>query len=172
MHKQVSSLLSAGGSSGQLAKYTRILADQHVNIRAIGGAEWDGTGAVALLVDDGADENALLEALNGGGFPSTVIYAAEAVLPDAPGALADACEAIGDLNIASILVADTHGGKGLVTFGFESAGDAETALSRLGSVDDDPPGLGVPTHTLTASWAAHEAWDGTNPNPAPDPAHP
>ena len=172
MHKQVSSLLSAGGSPGKLAKYTRLLANQGVNIRAIGGAEWKGKGAVALLVDDDADENALLEVLNGEGFPSTVIYAAEAVLPDHPGALADACEAIDDLNIASILVADTHGGRGLVTFGFESEADAETALARLGSVDDDPPGVGVPSHTLTAAWAAHEAWDATNTNPAPDPAHP
>src|SRR3954449_7197898 len=143
MHKQISSLLSAGGSPGKLAQYTRILANQGVNVRSIGGAEWDGTGAVALLVDDGLDEGGLIEALNAEGFPSQVIYAAEAVLPDTPGSLADACEAIGDLHIASILVADTHGGKGLVTFGFDSAGDAEEALSRL-------RGVGVQPHTLTA----------------------
>ncbi|MFL5725142.1 MAG: hypothetical protein ACJ765_04375 [Chloroflexota bacterium] len=167
MHKQVSSLLSNSGSPGKLAQYTRILADQRVNVRSIGGAEWDGRGAVALLVDDGVDEDSLLEALNAGGFPSQVIYAAEAVLTDEPGRLAEACEAIGDLNIASILVADTHGGKGLVTFGFESAADAETALSRLDGLG------GVKPHTLTAAWQAHEAWDATNPNqPPPDPANP
>ena len=164
MHKQVSSRLSAGGSPGKLAQYTRILANQGVNIRSIGGAEWDGHGAVALLVDDGVDENVLIDALNGEGFPSTLIYAAEAVLFDREGALADACEAIGDLNIASILVADTHGGYGLVTFGFESEADAEEALTRLGDI-------AVPPHTLTAAWQAHEQWDRENPNqPPPNPS--
>jgi hypothetical protein len=166
MHKQVASLLSAGGSPGKLAAYTRIIANNGGNIRAIGGSEWEGTGAVAVLLDDGADENAILEALNGNEFPSRVIFAAEAVLTDTEGSLADACDLIDDLNIASILVADSHGGKGLVTFGFESEADAEEATRRLG-------GLAVPPHTLTAAWEAHEAWDANNPNqPPPDPANP
>ena len=52
MHKQVSSLLSDGGSPGKLAEYTQIIADKGGNIRSIGGAEWAGTGAVAVLLDD------------------------------------------------------------------------------------------------------------------------
>jgi hypothetical protein len=168
MHKQVSSMLAAGGSPGQLAKYTRILAEKGLNIRSIGGAEWDHRGAVGTLVDnDLADDelDELVKELEDEGFPSVVIHAAEAVLPDTPGALADACEAIGDLNIATILVADTHGGSGLVTFGFATADEAETALERLGD-------FAVPPHTLSAAWQAHEVWDGTNPNPRPDPHNP
>jgi hypothetical protein len=167
MHKQVSSLLSAGGSPGKLALYTQIIADKGGNIRSIGGSEWDGTGAVAVLLDDMADEafDELVEVLNASDFPTTTIWTAEAVLDDAVGNLAEACRAIDDMNIASILVTDSHGGKGLVTFGFESEGDAEEARSRLGD-------LAVPAHTLTAAWEAHEEWDDSNPNPRPDPANP
>jgi hypothetical protein len=168
MHKQVASMLAAGGSPGQLAKYTRLLAEKGLNIRSIGGAEWHHRGAVGTLVDnDLADDEleALVKELDDEGFPSIVIHAAEAVLPDTPGSLADACERIGDLNIATILVVDTHGGNGLVTFGFATAEEAAAALDRLGD-------LGVPPHTLTAAWEAHERWDGDNPNPAPDPHNP
>ena len=81
------------------------------------------------------------------------------MLDDGVGTLSAACKAIDDLNIASILVTDTHGGKALVTFGFESEADADEARTRLDTV-------AVPAHTLTASWQAHEDWDASNPNPA------
>jgi hypothetical protein len=169
MHKQVASMLAAGGSPGQLAKYTRLLAEKGLNIRSIGGAEWDHHGAVGTLIDnDLADDELeeLVRDLASEGFPSRVIFAAEAVLPDTPGSLADACDRIGDLNIATILVVDTHGGNGLVTFGFETADEAETALDRLGD-------FAVAPHTLTAAWANHEEWDRNNPNqPPPDPHNP
>jgi hypothetical protein len=169
MHKQVASMLAAGGSPGQLAKYARMLAERGLNIRSVGGAEWNHHGAVGTLIDnDLADDelDALVKELDAEGFPSIVIHAAEAVLPDTPGALADACERIGDLNIATILVVDTHGGNGLVTFGFATADEAAAALDRLGD-------FGVAPHTLTASWAAHEQWDRENPNqPPPDPRNP
>ena len=167
MHKQVSSRLSDGGSPGKLAQYTAIIADKGLNIRSIGGAEWDGTGAVAVLLDDmtNAEFADLIDVLNNSDFPTVGIWTAEAVLDDGVGALAAACQAIDDLNIASILVADTHGGKALVTFGFESESDADEARTRLDTVAVEP-------HTLTAAWQAHEAWDAANPNPAPDPANP
>ena len=169
MHKQVASMLAAGGSPGQLAKYTRLLAEKGLNIRSIGGAEWDHHGAVGTLVDnDLADDEleALVKELEGEGFPSMVIHAAEAVLPDEPGALADACDRLADLNIVTILVVDTHGGNGLVTFGFATADEAATALDLLGD-------LAVPPHALTAAWDEHEEWDRDNPNqPPPDPHNP
>jgi hypothetical protein len=163
MHQQLSSMLSAGGTPGKLAQYTKILADQNVNIRAIGGSEWNGNGAVAVLVDDNVDQQALIDTLEGEGFPSVPIFAAEAVLPDEVGALADAASRIGDdLNILTVLVADTHMGHGLVSFGFATEAEAETARDRLGD-------LGRRSHSLTAAWQAHEDWDRTNPNPAPTP---
>jgi hypothetical protein len=166
MHAQVSSQLSAGGSPGKLAQYTRILADQKVNIRAIGGSEWDGQGAVAVLVDGDMKESELAERLTEQGFPSVPIYGAEAVLPDEPGSLATAAELIGDLNILTILVADTHGGVGLVSFGFATEREANTASRRLGD-------LAVKReHNNTKAWDEHEAWDATNPNPRPDPSNP
>lgn len=165
MHKQVSSLLSDGGTPGQLAKYARAIANAGVNIRAIGGSEWDHRGAVAVLVDENTDEEALLSVLQGANFPSRWIFCAEAVLPDEPGSLATAAERIDDLDILSILVADTHGGVGLVSFGFETESEAATARDRLGN-------YAVDEHVLTASWQAHEDWDRTNPNPPPNPMAP
>jgi hypothetical protein len=165
MHAQVSSQLSAGGSPGKLAQYTRILADK-VNIRAIGGSEWDGQGAVAVLVDGDMNESDLAELLTEQGFPSVPIFAAEAVLPDKPGSLATAAELIGDLNILTILVADTHGGVDLVSFGFATPEEAEDARGRLGDLAATKP------HNNTYAWEAHEAWDADNPTPRPDPLNP
>ena len=167
MHAQVSSQLSAGGSPGKLAQYTRILQRQGANIRAIGGSEWDGQGAVAVLVDGDMKESELAELLTEQGFPSVPIYGAEAVLPDEPGSLATAAERIGDdLNILTILVADTHGGVGLVSFGFATQEEAEDARGRLGDLAATKP------HNNTLAWQAHEDWDATNPNPRPDPLNP
>jgi hypothetical protein len=169
MHKQLSSLLSDGGSPGQLADYARQLADRGINIRAIGGSEWDHRGAVATLIDSDLDDAEITDWLGGKGYPTRVISAAEAVLPDEPGSLATACERIGgpdnDLNILTILVADTHGGVGLVSFGFETEAEADTARERLGD-------FAVERHGLTAAWDDHEAWDKSNRNPRPDPHHP
>jgi hypothetical protein len=165
MHKQVSSLLANGGSPGQLAKYAHALADAGVNIRAIGGSEWEHRGAVAVLVDDSTDEEELLKAL-GDEFPSRWLYCAEAVLPDEPGSLATAADRIGDkLNILSVLVADTHLGVGLVSFGFETEREAEAARANLGNYAVEE------VHDLTRAWAEHEAWDQSNPD-KPDPRHP
>jgi hypothetical protein len=165
MHKQVSSLLANGGSPGQLARYARALARAGVNIRAIGGTEWNHQGAVAVLVDDSIDENELVTLL-GEEFPSRVMYCAEAVLPDERGSLAAAAERITDkLNILSVLVADTHLGVGLVSFGFETEAEAEQARANLRDYAVQEP------HDLTRAWAEHDAWDRSNPNP-PDARHP
>jgi hypothetical protein len=166
MHAQVSSQLSAGGSPGKLAQYTRILERQGANIRAIGGSEWDGHGAVAVLVDGDMNESQLAEALSAEGFPSVPIFGAEAVLPEERGSLATAAERIGDLNILTILVADTHGGVGLVSFGFATKDEADEAHNRLGDL------AATAEHNNTKAWQAHEDWDATNPNPRPDPLNP
>jgi hypothetical protein len=166
MHKQVSSLLSDGASPGELAKYARLLERRGANIRSIGGSEWARRGAVAVLVDDSVNVAELAEGLTEDGYQSREIFCAEAVLADRPGSLADAAEAIGDINILTILVADTHGGAGLVSFGFASQEDADAAKERLGAVV-------VPEHGLTRAWQAHEDWDRANPNqPPPDPRNP
>jgi hypothetical protein len=165
MHKQLSSLLSNGGSARKLAEYTRFLAKSGVNIRAIGGAEWDGKGAVAVLLDDSANEAEIAETLAAEGFPTVPIHAAEAVLPDIPGSLATAAELIDDLDILTILVPDTHGKVALVSFGFATEDEATEARKRLGD-------FAVRPHALTKAWKAHEKWDRANPTPKPDPKHP
>jgi hypothetical protein len=141
-----------------------IVAGQGANIRAIGGAESEGHGAVAMLIED-FDEDELADLLSQNDFPSTVLFAAEAVLDDRSGALAEACGLLADLDIQSILVADTHLGRALVSFGFSTQQDADEARDLLGA-------LAVPEHTLTAAWAAHEAWDRANADSPPDPFNP
>ena len=42
-----------------------------------------------------------------------------------------------------------------MSFGFATQQEADDARTALG-------GLAVPEHTLTAAWAAHEAWDQAN----------
>jgi hypothetical protein len=164
MHKQVSSLLADGGSPGKLAQYTAIIAGQGLNIRAIGGTEWEGHGAVALLVDHDDDHDEVVDdldnLLNDSDFPSTVIWAAEAILDDQSGSLAAACDAIGDLNILSILVMDTHLKRGLVSFGFATHDEADEARSRLGA-------LALPEHGLTKAWQDHEDFDEAHSTPPP-----
>ena len=145
MHKQVSSLLSDGRIAGQARRvHRRSLPANGGNIRAIGGAEWGGTGAVAVLLDDMTDLafEDLVDTLTASEFPTTTIWTAEAVLDDAVGTLADACTAIDDLNIASILVTDTHGGKALVS----SASSPRPMPTRRGPRLDT---VSVPAHTLT-----------------------
>jgi hypothetical protein len=165
MHSQLSSELSTGGSPGRLAEYTKLLSIEGANIRAIGGAEVGGRGGVAVVLHNDLNQgemNALAEKLTGGGFPTVHIFAAEAVLPDEVGALANATALLAELNILTILVIDSHGGNGWVTFGFGSHQEANEARGLLGD-------LAVREHGLSDAWDEHEAWDGSNPNPRPDP---
>jgi hypothetical protein len=169
MHSQLSSELSTGGSPGKLAQYTKLIAEHGANIKAIGGAEVGGSGGVAVLLHEdlsGGGMNELIEKLTDEGFPSSEIFAAEAVVPDEVGGLAGATALLAELNILTILVVDSHGGNGLVTFGFGSQPEANEARQLLGD-------LAVPRHGLSHAWDEHEAWDANNPNqPPPDPHNP
>ena len=81
-----------------------------------------------------------------------MIFAAEAVLDDQRGTLAEACAVLDDLDIQSILVADTHLGKALVSFGFATQQEADEARtprrSRRSGAHADR-GLGRPTRRGT-----------------------
>ena len=64
MHKQVSALLSAGGSPGKLALFGLALGAADLDIDTIGGAEWLHDGPLTfILKDDGDDAMALRRGL-------------------------------------------------------------------------------------------------------------
>ena len=161
MHAQVSSQLSAGGSPGKLAQYTRILADRGVNIRAIGGSEWDGQGAVAVLVDGDMKESELAELLTArasrasrstGPRQSCPTSRARSRRPpsdrgrpehpDDPRRRHARWSRPGQLRLRVEDEADEAG--------------AASATSRS-----------TRAHNNTKAWQAHEDWDATNPNPRP-----
>ena len=72
--------------TGQLAEITRLLADNHVDIRALSIAETADYGLVRMIVDDSHKASAIL--LEHGDILSmTPVWAVE--VPDRPGGLAD-----------------------------------------------------------------------------------
>ena len=72
--------------SGQLAQITRMLADAHINLRAISIAETADYGLARMIVDDAHKASAIL--LEEGNILSmTPVWAVE--VPDRPSGLAD-----------------------------------------------------------------------------------
>ena len=72
--------------TGQLAEITRLLAENHIDIRALSIAETADYGLARMIVDDSHKASAIL--LEHGDILSmTPVYAVE--VPDAPGGLAN-----------------------------------------------------------------------------------
>ena len=72
--------------TGQLAEITRLLADAHVDIRAISIAETADYGLARLIVDDSYKASSIL-LQHGDILSMTPVWAVE--VPDSPGGLAD-----------------------------------------------------------------------------------
>ena len=135
MHKPVLASLSTDGRSpGHLAKIGAALGAVDINIAAIGGAEWQGSGAVALLLDHpkGQDNSeAAASAIRGAGYEAEVISGVTVELENRAGELGRAAGKLGDINIASILVVGVRGPRALVSFGVAPA-DEQAARDALG----------------------------------------
>ena len=56
MHRQVSALVSAGGSPGKLAIFATALGEAGLDIEAMGGAEWVHDGPLCLILRQDGDE--------------------------------------------------------------------------------------------------------------------
>ena len=157
MHKPVRILISDGGTPGRLAALCRKLAKKNVNILAIGGAEWDHRGAVALMLDK-EDENEvhaiLAELRDEQGLTGTHIYeedwlpSIELELPDRPGSLADVLEILatdGDdgpgIDVLTVLSFPGRRGSNptaYVSIGVGTQEERDRGRTRLGS----PPAMG------------------------------
>ena len=72
--------------TGQLAEITKLLADEHVDIRAISIAEASDYGLVRMIVDDSHKDSAIL-LQHGDILSMTPVWAVE--VPDRPSGLAD-----------------------------------------------------------------------------------
>ena len=83
--------------TGQLAEITRLLAENHVDIRAISIAETSDYGLARMIVDDSHKASAVL--LEHGDILSmTPVWAVE--VPDTPGGLSELLSVLAENNIA------------------------------------------------------------------------
>jgi hypothetical protein len=130
---------SVQGSVGDLANITRALEAKGYNILAVGGAEVNHVGIIALLFDPDVDRiPAIVETirtapLDGGRTPDSVeaLPDVHILLNDAPGQLRQAAEALGDINIETVVSIDKQpGNKARLSLGFQP-GDFDEALNRL-----------------------------------------
>ncbi len=83
--------------AGQLAEITRLLADEHVDIRAISIAETADYGLARMIVDDCQKASSVLLA-HGDILSMTPVWAVE--VPDRPAGLAELLSVLAEKNIA------------------------------------------------------------------------
>ena len=82
--------------AGQLAQITRLLADAHVDIRAISIAETSDYGLARMIVDDAHKASSVLLA-HGDILSMTPVWAVE--VPDRPGGLAEVLGVLADAHV-------------------------------------------------------------------------
>ena len=144
MHKVVNFLTS--GSPGDLGKIAQALANEHINIDAIGGGEGDlnGTpvGIISMLVTSDEDNSAVAELIQGvdlgnNHFVVSAVehHALDLELDDSPGRLAEATSLLGNaqppIDIMGVLTVDVHVGWGIVSLGFKDENERDTARDLL-----------------------------------------
>jgi len=130
---------SVRGSVGDLAKITAALEANGYNILAIGASEVNHVGMLALIFDPDQDIDAIANTVRGlplgpgnrqpedvGTFPDVHI-----LLNDTPGQLRRAAEAVGDINIETIVSIDKMQGKARVSLSFEDEATMAEAVRRL-----------------------------------------
>ena len=83
--------------TGQLAEITRLLAEKHIDIRAISIAETNDYGLVRLIVDDTFKASNILLA-HGDIVSVTPVWAVE--VPDRPSGLADLLAVLAEAKVA------------------------------------------------------------------------
>jgi hypothetical protein len=135
MHRQVASLLSTS-SPGRLAKLGKALGAKEIDILTTGGAEWKHSGPVTLIIKDDwgkGDANDLrgfAEVMRDEEFPWLAFRTIEVELPDRPGSLGAAAEALDDINIYAVSVFEATNGKSVVGLGVRPSQVAE-GIRRL-----------------------------------------
>jgi hypothetical protein len=135
MHRQVSSLLSTQ-SPGRLAKLGNALGANGIDIATTGGAEWNHSGPVTLMIkddwgrDDQDDIDGFAKVMAQEEFPWLIFRTIEVELKDEPGALGAAAEALDDINIYAVTLLETTGGKATMGLGVRPS-EVEEGIRRL-----------------------------------------
>ena len=115
--------------AGQLAQITKLLADAHVDIRAISIAEAADYGLARMIVDDSYKaSNILLQ--HGDILSMTPVWAVE--VPDRPSGLADLLEVLADAHVDVEYMYSLFAGKDGHAYMILRISDEPTFLDALG----------------------------------------
>jgi hypothetical protein len=117
--------------SAELVKALRPIAQAGVNLHALAGMTHAGTYVVELLPHDAP---AAASALNKAGISAREVSVVVTWLPNRPGALLKACEALADaeIDIESAYVVSTDSARGVqMTFECGDAARADQVLGEL-----------------------------------------
>ena len=118
--------------TGQLAEITALLAENHIDIRAISIAETADYGLVRLIVDDSYKASSIL-LQHGDILSMTPVWAVE--VPDTPGGLADLLKVLAEqhIDIEYMYSLFTHmEGKAYMVFRVADADKLISVLAALG----------------------------------------
>jgi hypothetical protein len=129
---------SVRGSVGDLAKITAALEAKGYNILAISASEVNHVGMLAIVFDPDEDVDDIADTvrnadLGGNRKPVDVdrVPDIHILLPDTPGELRKAAEALGNINIETVVTIDKQpGNKARISLGFRK-GDLARAQQRL-----------------------------------------
>ena len=115
--------------AGQLAEITRLLADAHVDIRAISIAETTDYGLARLIVDDSYKASSIL-LQHGDILSMTPVWAVE--VPDRPSGLADLLAVLADAHVDVEYMYSLFAGKDGHAYMILRISDEPTFLDALG----------------------------------------
>lgn len=92
--KQISVFIE--NKKGKLADATRYIADHNINLRALSIADTQDFGILRIICDD---PKAAKEALEAGGFITTITDVLAAAIDDKPGSLANILEVLAEAHV-------------------------------------------------------------------------
>jgi hypothetical protein len=115
--------------AGQLAEITRLLAAEHVDIRAISIAETTDYGLARLIVDDSYKASSIL-LQHGDILSMTPVWAVE--VPDRPSGLADLLAVLADAHVDVEYMYSLFAGKDGHAYMILRISDEPTFLDALG----------------------------------------
>lgn len=145
MHKPILTRLASDNNSRHFRDLGAAFraANPPINISAVGGQEFDGTGVFAFLIDDDTDDRieqarAIAERLN---FGFDVIASKTIKLKNEPGQLGEVGDTLDNagVNVLSLLFVGMHGGRALLNVGVhpDQLAAADQALAGYSILADD-----------------------------------
>jgi hypothetical protein len=172
MHRQVATLIAAGGSPGRLAKLGNALGKDGIDIATTGGAEWKHSAPITLIIkdDDPAQIDGFAGVMEKEQFPWLVFRTIEVELEDKAGSIGAAAEAFGKINIYAVTILESDGKNALVGFAVRPT-EVAAALKTLpkkykARLRRHPNDTGDPEDPDDVSWM--DAWDKRTEDLLPD----